>query len=150
MFLRKEIKQIKTGTLLVPFCKDCGSQEIETIQTCKRCGSHNTTADWSDTRSQRPQFDEREYSIYKCDKCGKEYESKIDENIISYDGEFNPFSCHEDEYGGYDFTNYNIGYDLCDNCKEKVVNRLNAQLSRLISCSNVREIIEDFVGKGDN
>ena len=37
MFLRKEVKRIKTGSYRqVSFCKDCDSDEIETIQTCKR------------------------------------------------------------------------------------------------------------------
>ena len=42
MFLRKEIRKIKTNNFRqVSFCKDCNSNEIETIQTCKKCGSHN-------------------------------------------------------------------------------------------------------------
>ncbi|WP_304393428.1 hypothetical protein [uncultured Clostridium sp.] len=145
MFLRKDIKQIQKGTLLVPFCKSCNSQNIETIQVCKDCGSHNVTSDWTDKRSQRLEFAELEVSIYKCDKCGKEYESRIDDNTISYDGEFNPYSCHDDDYGNYGYTNYNLSVDLCKDCKQKIVDKLNAKISKITSDSYIRELTESFM-----
>lgn len=146
MFIERKIKSFATGTKIVPFCKECNSQNIETIQTCKNCGSHNITADWYDERSQRLEFAEVEVSIYKCDKCGKEYESKIDDNIISYDGEFNPFGCSQsDEYCINDYMNYNLCVDLCKECKQKIVNMLNAKISRITSDSYVRELTKLFM-----
>lgn len=151
MFIERKTKTFETGTRLVPFCKECNSQNIETIQTCKDCGSHQITSDWTDIRSQRVEMEKREVLIYKCDKCGKEFEfcnRYNNSNIISYgDGEFCPFerSNDDDYYVGSDLVNYNLGIDLCNECKEEFVNKLNARLSKLVSESNINNLKELFM-----
>lgn len=150
MFVRKETKQVRNGTLVVPFCKDCNSQEIETIQTCKQCGSHNITSDWTDKRSQKIEYSGYETSIYKCDCCGKEYEGRKDDHIMSYvSGEFDPYKYSPDpDYPCIeDYTNYNLGVDLCKRCKQKFIDTLTAQLSFLTSESHIADLIDIFISK---
>ena len=146
MFLRNEIKQKQVGELLVPFCKDCNSQDIETIQICKKCGSHNITSDWTDKRSTRPEFKEYELHIYKCDKCGKEFDMLSSDKFIHFDGEFYPFKGNEEEYPE-EVKNYTLDLDLCINCKEKLVSILNKKLNKFISKENVLSELDNLDNK---
>ena len=81
MYLGKSIEKVAGSVQLVPFCSDCNSQNIETIQTCKCCGSHNITTDWFDDRSRKQTYEDCNVYIYKCDGCGKELSVKLKSNI---------------------------------------------------------------------
>lgn len=145
MFLRKDIKKVKVGTVLVPFCKDCDSNEVETIQTCKRCGSHNITADWQDDRSTKIEYAEKETYVYKCDCCGKEFNGFVVDNIISYNdwGEFVPYKS-TDDYGDTGI-HYNLDKDLCNECKQVIVDKLNKELDSISKKEHVMEILEEVI-----
>ena len=142
MFLRKEVKRIKTGSYtLIPFCKDCDSEDIEIIKTCKHCGSHNignpTTFDLlsDDKKGVKPVYEDKNYYVYKCDKCGKEFGKYIDllkSNIISYAyGEF--------IYGAVEDSEKVIplNEDLCEDCINKLISKLNKQLNEVTEQENV-------------
>ena len=147
MYLRDEVVNVKVGTRLVPFCKDCNSQEIETIQTCKKCGSHNITANWNDERSQRIEYKQEVRKIYKCDKCGKEFDGMKIDNFISYDcGEFCNYHISEDELE-YDTDNkvYCLQKDLCAECKQHICDSLNIQLRQLTHSDNILSTLNNFI-----
>lgn len=151
MFLRKDIVKVKTGNIVVPFCKDCNSQEIETIQICKKCGSHNITADWMDDRSIKQEYAEKEVHIYKCDCCGKEFDGFKTDKFISYsEGEF---ICGKYDYNeDYDYEypeNWNLEDDLCNNCKQKLVDELNYEVSKIINIKHIDETYKRIL-KGDD
>ena len=150
MYLRYELIKKQVGTRLVPFCKDCNSQEIETIQTCKKCGSHNITADWCDERSQKHEYKEEIIKLYKCDKCGKEFDGKKIDNFISYSsGEFCNFHIPQEELD-YDIDNkvYCLQKDLCAECKQKICDTLNSKLRQFTHNSTIQKQINNFI-EGD-
>lgn len=146
MFLRKELKQDIKGTILVPFCKDCDSQDIEIIRTCKQCGSHNITEDWTDKRSQRVEVKEHEVSIYKCDICGKEFDGLNNDCYMSYaEGDFeksNYSNFYDSE--NVDYINYQLSKDLCPECKSKSHTRLTLKLVDFLRPENINKIIEEW------
>lgn len=149
MFLRKEVKRVKTGSYKqVSFCKDCDSDEIETIQTCKKCGSHNighpsfySMID-NDTRGLKPIYEDKEFYVYKCDKCGKEFGKYIDllkSNIISYAyGEF--------IYGAVEDSEKVIplNEDLCEDCINKLIYKLNKQLDEVTEQENILNTLNNL------
>ena len=145
MFLNKEIKHRIKGTILVPFCKDCSSQDIRYV--CNKCGSHNITTDWTDKRSQRQEVEEYEVSIYKCDLCGKEFDGLKVDNYISYaDGGFEP--CNYNNFTDAEnihFTNYQLPQDLCSDCKDKLGTYLTLKLIAFTSTENVNKLITEFI-----
>lgn len=145
MFLKKEIKKYSTGIQLVPFCEDCESQDIETIQTCRKCGSHNIKSDWFDERSQKPKYEEKEVYIYKCDRCGKEFDGFETSNVISYcDGEFVPYKVDDAE------QEVSLDKDLCRDCMEVVVSELHKELYNLISTEHILNVAENVYKKKTN
>lgn len=146
MFLRKDIKKVKTGTVLVPFCKDCDSNEVETIQTCKKCGSHNITVDWQDDRSTKIEYAEKETYVYKCDCCGKEFDGFVIDDIISYNdyGEFVPYKSSFDDYGG-NGIHYNLNKDLCNKCKQIIVDKLNKEIECISKEEHVIETLDNIL-----
>lgn len=147
MFLRKEIKTIKTNSYKrVPFCKDCNSNDVEVIQTCKKCGSHNigypSFIDLcsKDNRGMIPIYEDKELYIYKCDKCGKEFDGLNEPNIISYGyDEFVLYKMDDD-----DCKIYTLSKDLCNDCKKLLVNKLNRQLEEIIDKDNVLNILNNL------
>ena len=145
LFLKKEIKKYSTGIQLVPFCEDCESQDIETIQTCRKCGSHNIKSDWFDERSQKPKYEEKEVYIYKCDRCGKEFDGFETSNVISYcDGEFVPYKVDDAE------QEVSLDKDLCRDCMEVVVSELHKELYNLISTEHILNVAENVYKKKIN
>lgn len=143
MFLRKEVKRVKTGSYKqVSFCKDCDSDEIETIQTCKKCGSHNighpsfySMID-NDTRGLKPIYEDKEFYVYKCDNCGKEFDGLQVPNIISFSyDEFVPYKVETEDQ--YESEIYTLPKDLCDDCKKLLVSKLNKQLEEITNKDNV-------------
>ena len=149
MFLRKNTKKIKTGTQVVPFCNVCNSQNIETIQVCKECGSHNIKVDWMDDRSAKSVYAEKETYVYKCDCCGKEFDGFVIDNIISYNncGEFVPYKS-SDDYGNCG-THYDLNKDLCNDCKQKIVDKLNKELDNVAKREHVLEILEELLKENE-
>lgn len=144
MFLRKEVKKVKTGTTqVVPFCKDCDSQNIETIQTCKDCGSHDITSDWMDERSVKHVYEDKTFYVYKCDNCGKEFDGlEIDRFITFLDGVFEPFK-YEDE----DCENklYLLDMDLCLDCKKKIAMKLNKEINNILQTKHVKDTVNKVI-----
>lgn len=146
MFIEKRIKKIKGNVQVVPFCQDCDSQDIETVRTCKKCGSYNITVDWMDERSAKQLYNEKEVYVYKCDRCGKEFEGQEVLNTISYcDGEFKPYKSEFNE--GFKCINYHIGRDLCEDCKQIVTDILNTELLHTLQEDHIETIIKAFVGR---
>lgn len=148
MFLRKDIKKVKTGNQIVPFCNDCNSQDIETIQVCRKCGSHNTKVDWTDDRSAKSIYEDKEIHVYRCDRCGKEFDGFKTDNFITYTdcGEFVPYK-PEYDYGASG-TNYSLDIDLCKECKKLIVDRLNKELDEVAKREHVMEIVEEVITDG--
>lgn len=145
MFLEKRLEKQKVGVRLVPFCIDCESQDIETIQTCKKCGSHNIKADWLDERSQKTEYEDVEVYIYKCDRCGKEFNGFNTSNIISYcDGEFVPYKVDDAE------QEVSLDKDLCRDCMEVVVSELHKELYNLISTEHILNVAEKIYKEETN
>ena len=137
MFLEKRLEKQKVGTQLVPFCEDCESQDIETVQTCKKCGSHNIKSDWFDERSQKPKYEEREVYIYKCDRCNKEFNGFETPNIISYcDGEFVPYKVDDAE------KEVSLDKDLCRDCMNDIVSKLHRELYNIISTEHILGVVD--------
>lgn len=154
MFLRKETVDQPTGVkYCVPYCQDCHSQEIETIQTCKKCGSHHIKSGFD-------LLDDNEYGIkvetkkvtkhiYKCDVCGKEFDGdKISDYISYFDGEFN-----NDRYESYydyessvdsDAINYQLDKDLCGDCKSRLVTMLSTKLFNFTRNENISNLIDEY------
>lgn len=141
MYKGVEKKQIEVGNLCVPFCKDCNSQNI--VQVCKDCGSHNVSTDFLDDRSNKPNIKEYTAHIYICDKCGKEFDGlKVDGNISYCDGEFMPYKMG-DEYG--EPLVYSVPKDLCEDCKQKLTDKLNLKLEKIYNVYSVKQDIEKFM-----
>ena len=147
MFLRKEIKEFNTGHIyLVPFCKDCDSQDIETIRICKKCGSHNVETpsiyENDDKRGHKKATEEREVYIYKCDKCGKEFNGKEVQSDITYDcGEF-LVGKHEDIYCNSQI--YTFKEDLCYDCLKKITIKLNKELDDINTMEHITKILKEI------
>ena len=154
MFLKKELVKIPIEPkILVHYCRDCESTEVETIQICKKCGSHNIASPFSHTLDDykngvgtKQKTKEVTKYFYKCDLCGKEFDGFNIDNYLSYgNGEFegcnyNNFSDAED----VDFINYQLEKDLCSNCKSKVKAYLKLKLIDFTREENVKEIINQY------
>lgn len=148
MFLRKEIRKVKTNNFRqVSFCKDCNSNEIETIQTCKKCGSHNigfpSFTDLCNVDEKRgiiPIYENKEFYIYTCDNCGKEFNGLEISNIISYGyDEFLPYNTNNTDY-----KTYTLPKDLCDDCKKALIDKLNKQLEEITNKDNVLNMLDNL------
>ena len=155
MFLRKEEVKEPTGTqILVPYCRECKGVSIETVQTCMQCGSHNIANPFSHKFNDdyinagiKQEFKDVTKFIYKCDKCGKEFDARESDKYISYhEGEFETFKLSDDEYDCGDNMIYYLDEDLCKECKYKVVNKLRLKLADLINSYTVKKEIQKFVG----
>lgn len=144
MFTGNKIKRFEKGIVqAVPFCKNCNSQNIEIVKTCKDCGSHNISMDIFDDRARKVEYIKKEIPVYKCDKCGKEFDGLETGNIITYiDGIFKPFKC-EDESS----LMYTLQYDLCEDCKKELVYELNKIISRITFTDNIQKEIEKYLHK---
>lgn len=154
MYLRKETVKEPTGTqILVPYCRECNSIEVKTIQTCTTCGSHNIASPFSHKMGEdynnvgiRQEFREVTKFIYKCDKCGKEFDGRESDKYISYhEGDFETFKLSSDEYDYGDNMIYHLDEDLCKECKEKIVNKLRLKLADLINQSTVKKQVKQFI-----
>ena len=150
MFVRKETKQVKTmERKIVPYCKDCDSYNIETIRVCKDCGSHNValpegildiTGD--DTRGIVPVFKTETHFIYTCDLCGKEFDESQSSSVICYDeGQFK-------HYMITDSSIFSLSKDICSDCLNKIIYRLNNDIKNITCKSYIEQIINDI--KEDN
>ena len=151
MFLEKRTVKHDTKRIqIVSFCNDCSSQEIETIQTCKKCGSHNIehgSAYGDDPRGYKKIIVERQEPFYKCDYCGKEFNGFDTPKSISFvDGTF--------EIGSFPSeTNFifTVEKDICKDCLEKVRQKLEKDLLGMLNKDSFDDVVEEtLVEKGDN
>ncbi len=154
MFLRKETVKEPTGTqIIVPYCRECKSMEVETIQTCTQCGSHDIATPhfhklWEDYNGVgiKQEFKDVTKFIYKCDKCNKEFDSRESDNYISYhEGDFETFRLSDDECDFGDNMIYYLDVDLCKECKSVVVNKLRLKLADLINSSTIKNFVKEFI-----
>lgn len=151
MFLRKEEIEEKSNSYeIVPFCKDCNSQNIEVQYTCKDCNSHNIQPVQYNIFS----IDERAHKIktllktiyiYKCDKCNKEFNNVASpDNCITYDcGEFLPYK-YDSEYDSDSelIKRFSTKLDLCPECKQKIVDKLNKEINKIVTEEHIEKIID--------
>ena len=154
MYIRDEQIKKQVGSKLVPYCADCECVEVETIQTCKHCGSHNikfpNINDDNMNLGIVPEYHTYTAKIYKCDKCGDEFDGKkIDKYISWCDGEFESFKVSEEqmEFDG-DSLLYYLDYDLCAKCKQEIVNKLRLKLLDFINPGTIKKQVKGYV-KGD-
>lgn len=158
MFLREDVVKVKDGPAhLVHYCRDCNSTEVETIQTCKKCGSHNIANPYSHTMEDYNEvgiiqnYKDKKVKIYRCDLCGKEFDGLKVDNYLSYgDGEFNP--CNSKNYTdsdyfeyGDNFIDYQLQKDLCIDCKNKLKLFLDNKLAQFTSNDNIQELVESYI-----
>lgn len=147
MFLRKEVRKVKTGQYkLVQFCKDCGSENIRLV--CNKCGSHNIRHPAfddmmsEDKRGMHEIEEDKTFIVCKCDICGKEYDNKDwNHHIYYYEGEFGAGKSDSDWYVQNDFD---LHKDLCNECMGKFVKNLNKKLDELTSESFILEQLDEF------
>ena len=164
MFLEERTVKQPTGVQrLVAYCRDCKGTEVETIQTCTKCGSHNianpfvhTLDDYNDGIGVVRDYEEKKVKIYKCDLCGKEFDGLKVDNYISYiEGSFensNSNNFMDEEFpdvwdNSDDVQNYQLPMDLCRDCKEKVKQHLNRELLNFIHPNNIKEQINQYLNK---
>ena len=148
MFLRKEEKKVYDRAYrLVSYCKDCDSKNIEIIHICKDCGSknikipsYNILENDNDEKAKVRDYTIKEFYIYKCDKCGKEFNGLTECNkfISEVYGEFIPYK--DEEYGGDNI--YEVKEDLCNDCLQKICDRLNKELEGICSKEHVNHVIK--------
>lgn len=147
MFLRKEVRKVKTGQYkLVQFCKDCGSENIRLV--CNKCGSHNIGHPAfddmvsEDKRGMHEIEEDKTFIVCKCDICGKEYDNRDwNHHIYYYEGEFGAGKSDSDWYVQNDFD---LHKDLCNECMGKFVKNLNKKLDELTSESFILEQLDEF------
>lgn len=141
MFIKQNEIPDQTHIISVPFCKDCNSQNIEIVKTCKECGSHNISSDIFDKRSKKLGGNYIDVNVYKCDKCGKEFNLDEDEfcNIISIcDGEFLPYNtCSELD------KKVELKEDLCRECRDKLVEQLNKDFDNLTETTYIEKVLKN-------
>ena len=150
MYLGKDKKIVETGTtIVVPFCDDCGSQEVKAVYTCKNCKSHNikfpNILDDDDERALKKETSEIDVYKYKCDICGKEYEwtTKNDTPSTIYCAN-NTFSVGQ-YYSDYDEDfNYKFKQDVCPDCLNKIVEVLNSELENIFDSQHIENIKNEF------
>ena len=158
MFLRDDIKKVKTDTKLVPYCRDCKSKRIKTIQFCLDCVSYNIANPmdiykYDDTYEEEfgkiDNFKEEKAKIYKCDLCGNEFDGLEIDNYISYaDGMFS--NCNYKNFSDYDsvnYINYKLPIDLCFKCKNKMTTRLMNKFIDFTRENNIQNLIKEFIEK---
>lgn len=155
MFIRKEEVEIPIGTkILVPYCRECRSVEVETIKTCKKCGSHNVATpfvhnyeDYREGIGVQQETKKETRHIYKCDICGKEFDGMKTDNYVSYaDGEFE--RCNYKQFSDWEtteYTNYSLPKDLCEECKKKLATHLRVKLIDFTRERNINEIIKEYI-----
>ena len=147
MFLRKEVRKVKTGQYkLVQFCKDCGSENIRLV--CNKCGSHNighpafNDIMSEDKRGMHEIEEDKTFIVCKCDICGKEYDNRDwNHHIYYYEGEFGAGKSDSDWYVRNDFD---LHKDLCNECMGKFVKNLNKKLEELTCESFILEQLDEF------
>lgn len=150
MYLGKDKKLVETGTtLVVPFCTDCGSQEIKAVYTCKNCKSHNikfpNIIDNDDERGLKKETKEIDVYKYKCDICGKEYEwttkNETPNNIYCDNNTFGVGEIYSDYNDNF---NYKFKEDICPNCLDKITNILNKELDSIFDSKHIEAIKNEF------
>lgn len=150
MYLGKDKKLVETGTtLVVPFCTDCGSQEIKAVYTCKNCKSHNikfpNIIDNDDERALKKETREIDVYKYKCDICGKEYEwttkNETPNNIYCDNNTFGVGEIYSDYNDNF---NYKFKEDICPNCLNKITNILNKELDNIFDSRHIESIKNQF------
>lgn len=149
MYLRKEKKTVETGTIIVvPFCDDCGSQEVKAVYTCQNCKSHNikfpNIIDKDDERGLKKETREIDIYKYKCDICGNEYEWTKKERP-------NTIHCEEDNFNtGPIFSDYSDGFnytfkeDVCPDCLDKIISKLNKELNSIFDSKHIEAVKNEF------
>lgn len=138
MYLRKETKTIETGQYTkIPFCKDCNSEDIEIIKTCKHCESHNISYPSSynmvseDKPGLKPCTIDIDIYIFKCDNCGKEFEKELSPSVISFTDSFESV-----DYGD-DYISFTLNNDYCKECMETLLGDLNNQINNVLNQNNI-------------
>lgn len=153
MFLRKETRVRETGSYtMIPYCKDCSSEDVEIIKTCRKCGSQNighpTFNDLmsDDRRGMKPNTMEYEVSVYKCDNCGNEFDGLRTPNTISFSeyGEFFAGVGEEDVC-----KIFHLEHDYCRDCTNNIIDKLNWQINQLATQENIEETISKLFTKED-
>lgn len=152
MFLRKEKRKYKSGNYrMIPFCRDCDSIEVETVQTCKHCGSHNIgypSFDDMISEDKRGMLEiekEKDVYIYKCDICGNEFDGIKIPSMVSYeDGEF-MVGKFNNEYGTV--TEYGLDKDLCNECLTKLTSKLNSEIDNIVNKEHVIQVLDSLSDK---
>jgi hypothetical protein len=147
MFVKKIKKSFETGTTyVVDFCKDCGSQDIKVEYSCNKCHSHNIghptypIAQDDDPRMLKKETVEKDVYVYKCDICGKEFEfvGENHPNTIHYDCDGFDIGYYEDAEKNYTLPNM----DICKDCIQNVVNKLNYQVNKILDKDFVNEQLQ--------
>lgn len=136
MFLRNVTVKKPTGTkILVHYCRDCNSTDVEIVQTCKKCGSHNIASPFSHKIEDyngvgvKQEMKDITMHFYQCDVCGKEFDGLEDSKYIHYDSEFYPGKGYTEDYN--DVVNFDLELDLCNACRQKLVFDLNKDLQNI-------------------
>lgn len=149
MYIGKKKVKYKSGVQIVPFCRDCNSQEIETIQTCKKCGSHNIGTPNlldNDIRGEKQLYKDGEEPFYKCDYCGKEFSGfQTPNKLIISEGLF--MVGYNYELSNYDYV-YTLDKDLCEGCLNKIKNKLNNKYRQLFNSEYVKNTVNELL-EGD-
>ena len=154
MFLRNEEKEICTNSYtIVPYCKDCGSQNIKITYECQDCKSNNvgnpSYFDILEEKGIKKDYKKEIVHIYNCDKCKKEFETLSQPTrIISYVyGEFVPYEDNEYAEGSY---KYNLDEDLCDDCLKEIIDKLNQKVEEICKKDYVNKVIEESISKSNS
>lgn len=146
MYLRKETRLVKTGSVqLVPYCDDCNSQDIKTIQICNKCGSQNIKVNDlfdTDERGIKYEVAEKDFYIYKCDNCGKEFEGLKESERIA-------FVANSFDIGNYSdaFRTVNLSQTLCNDCKKILKDILNKSFNNLLDDDYILNLIQNDLPK---
>lgn len=150
MFIGKKKKLIETNNkIIVPFCKDCGSQQIKVTYTCEDCKSHNIKIpsiidDIDDERAYRKETKEIEVYMYKCDMCGKNYEynKELKPNTISFFDNCFHLGYITSDYND-NFT-YTFKEDICEECLNKIINKLNDDINKIFKDNYINKIKDNI------
>ena len=139
MFLRNGEKEICTNSYtIVPYCKDCGSQNIKITYECQDCKGNNvgnpSYFDILEEKGIKKNYKKEIVHIYSCDKCKKEFETLSQPTkVISY------------VYG-----EFNLDEDLCDDCLKEIIDKLNQKVEEICKKEYVNQVIEESIGKSNS